>query len=431
MKIGVIGSGYVGLVTGVCFTLKDHEVILVDVVKEKVDAINKGISPIYEPGLDEILKEALERNLIKATTSYEEMLKEADVIFIAVPTPSKPDGSMDVRYIEVVAKQIVETLNKLEPRNLVFVMKSTVLPGTTENIFKALVLAGIKDEWKEKISFTMNPEFLREGVAVEDFLNPDRVVIGAENDYGKEVLVKIYKDFVDDEKILIVPIKVAELIKYASNAFLSMKISFANEIGNLAKSLGIDVYEVMEGVGMDKRIGRAFLNAGLGFGGSCFPKDVSALLNFGRSLGHDMRLLEATLEVNKKQPYKLVDLALKRYGSLEGKEVVVLGLAFKPNTDDVRESRALELIKALLEKGVAKVHAYDPKAIDNAKVVLEDERIIYHDSLESALESADIVFIATEWQDFANESLYEGKEVFDGRKVIKGEKAKYYEGICW
>lgn len=431
MKIGIIGSGYVGLVTGVCFTLKNHEVILIDVIKEKVDAINQGISPIYEPGLNEILKEALQRKIIKATTSYEEMLKIVDVVFVAVPTPSKPDGSMDTRFIEAVAKQIASNLNNLEPRNLVIVMKSTVLPGTTENIFKTLVIAGVKDEWKEKLSFTMNPEFLREGVAVEDFLNPDRVVIGAEDDYGKEVLVKLYKDFVVDDKILVVPIKVAELIKYASNAFLSMKISFANELGNLAKSLGIDVYQVMDGVGTDRRIGRDFLNAGLGFGGSCFPKDVSALLDFGNRLGHEMKLLKATLDVNNKQPYKLVDLAVKKYGSLEGKEVVVLGLAFKPDTDDVRESRALELIRALLEKGVAKVHTYDPKAIKNAKAVLDDARVVYHYSLQEVLSNADIVFIATEWQEFTDESLYEGKDVFDGRKVIKGEKAKYYEGICW
>jgi len=237
MKIGVIGSGYVGLVTGACFTLKNHNVILVDVVKEKVKAINKGIIPIYEPGLDEIVNDALKQGIIRATISYEEMLKEVDAVFIAVPTPSKPDGSMDTRFIEAVAKQIVETLNKMEPRNIVFVMKSTVLPGTTENIFKALVLAGVNEEWKGKISFTMNPEFLREGVAVKDFLNPDRVVIGCEDNKGKEMLLKLYRDFVSDDKILVVPIKVAELIKYASNAFLATKISYINEIANLPPSM--------------------------------------------------------------------------------------------------------------------------------------------------------------------------------------------------
>ncbi|NPA38344.1 MAG: UDP-glucose/GDP-mannose dehydrogenase family protein [Candidatus Nanohaloarchaeota archaeon] len=431
MKVAVIGSGYVGLVTGACFTLKKHEVVLVDVVKEKVDKINKGILPIYEPGLDEIVKEALEEKLLKATTDYKEALENADMVFIAVPTPSKEDGSLDVKYIEQVASQIAETLEGLKPRKLLLVMKSTVLPGTTENIFKEIIINKVSEEWKGKLSFAMNPEFLREGIAVEDFLNPDRVVIGIEDDYGKDLLSKLYLDFVNEDKILITPIKVAELIKYASNAFLAMKISFANEIGNLSKSLGIDVYQVMDGVGMDKRIGRAFLNAGLGFGGSCFPKDVSALLNFGRGLGHKMLLLDATLQINKEQPKKLVDLALKRYGSLKDKEIVVLGLAFKPNTDDIRESKAIELIKLLLDEGIKAVHTYDPAAMENAKKYLSNNKIKYHATLENALSSAEIVFIATEWQEFKNEDLYEGKEVFDGRRVIEGKKAKYYEGICW
>ncbi len=427
MRISIIGSGYVGLTTGVGFALKGHEIWFVDVDKKKVDMINKARSPIYEPGLEEALRKVHSKDLVRATLSYEEAIKNTEITFIAVPTPTKDDGSIDLKFIEEVSRSVGEALKDKKERHLV-VVKSTVLPGITENVVREIVK---RTSGNEKISFAMNPEFLREGRAMEDVLNPDRVVIGVEDGYAKEKLLNLYKDFVSKDRILIMPIRSAELVKYSSNAFLSMKISYANLIGRLAKRLGVDVYEVMDAVGMDKRIGRDFLNAGLGFGGSCFPKDVKALSYFTKSLNVRNALWEEVLEINETQIDELIEIMKSAIGDLKGKEIVVLGLSFKPNTDDVRESRALKLIRKLIDEKVGKVYAHDPIAIDNAKKELSHDRIEYVYDLDNALRKADIVVIATEWEVYKREDLYKDKIVFDGRRVIKGKYAKYYEGLSW
>lgn len=422
MRISIIGTGYVGLITGACFADLGNEVICVDVVEEKVEKINKGIAPIYEKGLDEMLKRVTSSGKLKATLDYDYAIKNSDITFIAVGTPSNERGEIDLRYIKEASKRIGEVLREKEGRHLV-VVKSTVLPGTTEGVVKKI----IEETSGREVEVAMNPEFLREGKAIEDFMNPDRIVIGYESEWGKSILDEVYKDF--DAPKLFVNIKVAEMIKYASNAFLAMKISYANEIGNICKMLGIDVYEVMKGVGMDFRISPHFLNAGVGFGGSCFPKDVSALKEFSKKLGYKPRLLEATLEINEEQPLRLVNLALKDLGKY--KEAIILGLAFKPETDDVRESRSLVVMKELIKRGI-KIYAYDPKAIENAKKIIpEGERVAYVNDLNEVMKKAKVVFILTDWDEFKNEELYEGKIVYDGRKVIKGTKAEKYEGICW
>ncbi len=426
MRISIIGSGYVGLTTGVGFALKNHKVWFVDVDKRKVDMINRATSPIYEPGLEEALREVHSKGLVRATLSYEEAIKSTEITFIAVPTPTKDDGSIDLRFIENVSRSIGEALKDKDKH--IVVVKSTVLPGITENVVKEIIKQVSKND---NICFAMNPEFLREGRAMEDVLNPDRVVIGVEDEYAKEKLLSLYKDFVSEDRILIMPIRSAELVKYSSNAFLSMKISYSNLIGRLAKRLGIDVYEVMDAVGMDKRIGRDFLNAGLGFGGSCFPKDVKALSYFTKSLNVRNTLWEEVLEINETQIGELINIMKSVVGSLKGKEIVVLGLSFKPDTDDIRESRALKLIKKLIDEKAEKVYAHDPIAIDNAKKELSHDKVEYIYDLQDALSRADIVVIATEWEMYKNEELYKDKIVFDGRRVIRGEHARYYEGLSW
>ena len=416
MRISIIGTGYVGLITGVCFAHLGHDVVCVDVVEDKVNKINKGIPPIYEEGLEEMLKEELKNKRIKATLNYEE-IKNTDMTFIAVGTPSNEKGEIDLRYIEDASKKIAEAI-KDKDKHLV-VVKSTVLPGTTEEVVEKIIKS-----MNDRVEVAMNPEFLREGKAIEDFLKPDRIVIGYEGEYGKEMLDKVYEKI--DAPKLHVPIKVAEMIKYASNAFLAMKISYANEIGNICKKIGIDVYDVMKGVGMDFRISPYFLNAGVGFGGSCFPKDVSALKEYAKNQDYEPLLLEATLKINEMQPIRLVKLAeedLKKE-----KKAIVLGLAFKPGTDDIRESRSIPLIKELLRRGI-KIYAHDPIAIGNTKK--EISSVEYIEDLEEVMKKAKVVFVMTDWEEYKNEELYKGKIVYDGRRVIKGEKAEKYEGICW
>ncbi len=423
MKISIIGSGYVGLVTGACFAKLGNDVVCVDVDKEKVKKINNKIAPFYEKGLDDLLKEV---NL-KATTDIKKAIKDTDITFICVGTPQGVMGEADLKYIDQACKDIGSALKEKEDFHVV-VVKSTVPPGTTEHRIKYIL-----EDFSKKIAYkdfglAMNPEFLREGNAIEDFMNPDRIVIGVKDEKSKEILLNLYKDF-KCPKIVVDP-TTAEMIKYASNAFLAIKISFINEIGNLCKALGIDVYEVAEGIGLDKRIGKHFLRAGIGFGGSCFPKDVKALINKARELFYQPVILNAALEVNEVQPYKLVDLLEKKAGDLRGKNVTVLGLAFKPDTDDIREAPSIKIVNALLNKG-AKVYVYDPKAMENFRKLFGD-KVEYCSSAKDAVEKSKYILIVTEWNEFKDKNLYKGKYVFDGRRIDEAkELAEYYEGVCW
>jgi len=410
MKVVVVGAGYVGLVTGVCLASKGIDVVCVDVDKEKVDLINSGKSPIYEKGLEKLLNSVLNKNF-KATDNLKSALEDAELAMICVGTPSKEDGSIDLKYVEKAFDEITENSN-----DLVIAVKSTVIPGTTDYL---------KNKVKEKnFSFAMNPEFLKEGVAVNDFLNPDRIIIGCSDEKAKKVMKELYSSFNCPK--LFTDLKTAEMVKYASNSFLATKISFINELGNICKKLGINVYEVAEGMGYDKRIERKFLNAGVGFGGSCFPKDVKALINKAEEIGYNPKILKSVINVNEKQPLKLIELAEKHF-DLKGKKVTVLGVAFKSNTDDIREAPALKIINKLIEKDV-EVTIFDPKAMNNAKKVF-GEKIKYANNVEKAVEGKDVVFIVTDWEEFKKPELYKNILVIDGRKIIN--KKEDYEGVCW
>ena len=422
MNISIIGTGYVGLVTGVCFAKLGNNIICVDVDEKKIEMINKGVPPIYEEGLEQLLVE--NKNRIHATKDYEHAIQNTDVTFICVGTPSKEDGSIDLKFVKKAAEEIGKQLKNKDKWHLV-VMKSTVLPGTTRDIVLPLLEQYSGKKAGKDFGLTMNPEFLREGVAVKDFLEPDRIVIGYYDDKSRKVLKELYKDF--SCPILETSLSAAEMIKYASNAFLATKISFINEIGNMCKKLDIDTYEVAEGMGLDKRIGRAFLDSGIGWGGSCFPKDLDALISWAKRIGEESNIISSVVEVNKKQPLKMIELLKKHVPKLKGKTVGVLGLAFKPNTDDIRESRAIPVVKQLLkEKAVVK--AFDPKAMENFKKMFP--QIKYCSSAEETLDS-DAVLILTKWEEFKKLD-YTEKIVIDGRRLLEAKNtAKIYEGVCW
>ncbi|MFA4662864.1 UDP-glucose dehydrogenase family protein [Pyrococcus kukulkanii] len=427
MKISIIGSGYVGVVTGIGFAKLGNEVIFVDIEERKIELINQGTPPIYEEGLKDLMNEL--RGRYYATRDYEEAILNSDVTFICVGTPSLKDGSIDLSYVKSAAENIGKVLKKKDEYHVV-VVKSTVLPGTTEGIVRPILERYSGKRAFKDFGLAMNPEFLREGVALRDFLNPDRIVIGVQDERTRKVLEELYAPI--DAPKLIVDIKTAEMIKYASNAFLATKISFANEIGNICKKLGIDSWKVFEGVGLDHRISPHFFRSGIGFGGSCFPKDLKALISKAREIGEEPLILEAVLKVNERQPLKLIELIKKHVPELRGKTVGVLGLAFKPNTDDVRETRAYVVIKKLLEED-AIVIAYDPRAMENFRHLYPDvgTKVNYAQSAREVLEATNIILILTEWEEF--EKLdYSGKIVIDGRRIRAAEKtAKVYEGVCW
>ena len=421
MNISIIGTGYVGLVTGTCFAKLGNRVICVDIDRKKVQLINDGISPIYEEGLDDVLAE--NKNNIEATTDYENAVNNSDVTFICVGTPSESDGGIDISFVKDATIVIAKQLKKKDDRHLV-VMKSTVLPGTTKDVVLPLLEKHSGKKTGQDFGLAMNPEFLREGVAVNDFLKPDRIIIGFYDEGSRDMLRELYKDF--SCPIVETTLSAAEMIKYASNAFLATKISFINEIGNMCKKLDIDAYEVADGVGLDKRIGRAFLDSGIGWGGSCFPKDLDALIVWAKKNGEIPRIIESVVEVNELQPLKLVEILKKHIPSLKGKTIGVLGLAFKPNTDDIRESKAIPIVGELLKQG-AQVKAYDPKATENFKKLYP--QIEYCLSADEALQS-DAILITTKWDEFKTLD-YNGKVVIDGRKLDEAKTAKIYEGVCW
>jgi UDPglucose 6-dehydrogenase len=421
MRISVVGTGYVGLTTAVGFASRGHDVTCLDIDKKKVESLRAGRCPIYEPGLGELLSEAIKAGRFRAE-SDPSCLAESDLIFICVGTPSKEDGSIDLTQLRQASEDIARNLGGEYP---VIVVKSTVVPGTTESTVIPTVERISGRKAGKGFGVCVNPEFLREGRALEDFFHPDRVVVGELTRREGNMLERLYRDF--GCPILRTNLRTAEMIKYASNAFLAARVSLINEIGNLCKLLGIDTKEVARGVGLDKRIGPHFLSSGIGFGGSCFPKDVKALIARGREMGYEMKILRAVLEVNEDQPLRLIPLLEKHLGRLEGKRIGVLGLAFKPDTDDVREAPSLKVVSHLLRMG-AKVRAYDPKAADNFKKYFPN--IEYCASARAVLDS-DAVLILTEWQEF--EKLdYSGKIVVDGRGVEAARKtAKAYEGVCW
>ncbi len=421
MRISILGCGYVGAVTGACFAELGHDVFFVDVDPAKVEAIGSGVSPIFEPGLNELL--AKNHTRISATTDTHQAIQETEITFVCVGTPSNSDGSIDLTYIRSACRDIGNVLKQKDEKHII-IIKSTVLSGTTERIVRQILEEVSEKKAHVDFGLASNPEFLREGSALSDFFSPDRIVIGVADDYAHRALDKLYSSF--DCPKLCTAIPVAEMIKYVSNAFLATKISFANEVGNICKKMEIDTAEVFAGVGMDHRINPAFFQSGIGFGGSCFPKDVHALIAKAEELGVNPRILKEVSRVNDEQPLRLLDLLEKHVPDLENKKIGLLGLAFKPNTDDVRDSRAAPLVEELLRRG-ATVLAYDPMAMGNFKRLYP--QIEYASSADSVLE-ADAILIATEWKDFENLN-YKNKVVIDGRRIEKAQEGSTYEGVCW
>ncbi len=419
MKIAVVGTGYVGLVTGTCFAETGNEVVCVDIDKTKVDKLSSGKITIYEPGLEKIFLRNQKEGRLKFTTSLVEGIKDAKVIFLALPTPPGEDGSADLKYILGVAKDLGALLVAGDYK--VIIDKSTVPVGTAEKVKQALMNNGGIQGTFDIVS---NPEFLREGVAVDDFMKPDRVVIGTSSDKAKKILNDLYAPFVrQGNPVIFMDEKSAELTKYAANSFLATKITFMNEIAQLCELLGADVDMVRKGIGSDDRIGRRFLFPGIGYGGSCFPKDVQALAKSSTEVDYSFKILDAVMEVNEKQKLHLVPKIKAFFGDdLKGKKIALWGLAFKPNTDDIREAPALYLIDAFLEAG-ATVATFDPEAMSNVKQLLGD-KITFVESQYDALTDADALVIATEWSEFRTpdfnkiSSLLKNKAIFDGRNLF-------------
>lgn len=429
MKIAVVGTGYVGLVTGTCFAETGNNVTCVDIDEKKVEAMRNGVIPIYEPGLETLFERNIKQDRLKFTTSLEEGIKGAQIIFLALPTPPGEDGSADLKYILGVSEQLGPLLEDYT----VIVDKSTVPVGTADKVSAAISKAAQVD-----FDVVSNPEFLREGAAVNDFLKPDRVVLGVSTEKAEKMMGELYAPFVrQGHPIIFMDIRSAELTKYAANAFLATKITFMNEIANLAEKLGADVEMVRRGIGTDNRIGQRFLFAGIGYGGSCFPKDVLALSKTSKESDYDFKILNAVMDVNQNQKTILFPRIENHFGSLQGKKIAIWGLAFKPNTDDIREAPALYMIDKLIEAG-AEVVAFDPEAMPNIQEVV-GEKIGYADNMYQALEGADALLIVTEWSvfrspDFAKMGgLLNEKVIFDGRNLFEPEKMKelgyHYECI--
>ncbi|PIN99071.1 MAG: UDP-glucose 6-dehydrogenase [Candidatus Diapherotrites archaeon CG10_big_fil_rev_8_21_14_0_10_31_34] len=421
MNISVIGTGYVGLITGVGLALNGHKVVCVDNNKEKVEMINNKIPPIFEKGLREALNKTVGINLF-ASTDLKKAVSDSAVSFICVGTPCDEKGKCDLSFVETVSKEIAFALKEKTDFHVV-VVKSTVVPSTTEKLVLPLLEKHSGKNLGE-FGLCMNPETLREGFALEDFLNPDRIILGLEEEKTKKIMEEVYSSFSSPK--FFCGFSEAEMIKYASNSLLATKISFINEVGNICKRMGIDTYIVSKGVGLDKRISPNFLNAGIGFGGSCFPKDVSALIAKGNELGIETFLLDSVMQVNELQPKVFLDL-IKSRTELKGKKVAVLGLAFKAGTDDVRESRSIPVIKLLLKER-AEVIAHDPQAEENMKKEIPE--ISYNNSPQNTVDLSDIVLILTDWNEFSSLDFKE-KPVFDARNIFKEIKPLNYEGLSW
>jgi UDPglucose 6-dehydrogenase len=430
MRITVVGTGYVGLVTGTCLAETGNTVTCVDIDERKVNMLSSGKITIYEPGLEKLFERNLKEDRLLFTTSLAEGLRDSEIVFLALPTPPGEDGSADLQYVLGVSEHIGKLLTDYK----VIIDKSTVPVGTAEKVH-----AAIARNYKGEFDVVSNPEFLREGVAVDDFMKPDRIVIGTTSERAKKLLSDLYAPYVrQGNPIIFMDERSAELTKYAANSFLATKISFMNEIAQLCERLGADVDMVRKGIGSDERIGKRFLFPGIGYGGSCFPKDVKALVHSSKEVDYDFQILNAVMDVNERQKQHLVQKIRDFYsGELSGKHFALWGLAFKPNTDDIREAPALEIIDALLQAG-ASVTAFDPEAMKNVQALLGD-KISFGETQYDCLQDADALIIATEWNEFRTpdfdkiaSSLRE-MVVFDGRNLFDvssmQEKGFFYESI--
>ncbi len=429
MNIAVVGTGYVGLVTGTCFAETGNQVFCVDIDADKVERMQRGEVPIYEPYLDTVFERNIRQNRLRFTTDLEEAIRDAEVVFLALPTPPDEDGSADLSYVLGVADQLGRMMDSYK----VIVDKSTVPVGTADLVREAIAVHAQSD-----FDVVSNPEFLREGFAVEDFMKPDRVVIGTQSKRAAEIMTDLYKPFVrQGNPLLIMDEKSAELTKYAANSFLATKITFMNEVANFCELVGADVDMVRAGMGSDTRIGKRFLFAGIGYGGSCFPKDVQALAKSGQDHGYRFEILESVLKVNNRQKLSLIRKTERFYnGDLKGKTFALWGLAFKPDTDDIREAPSLYMIRELLDAG-AHVRAYDPEAMDNVRALHPD--IHFSEDMYDALDGADALLIATEWSVFRapdfdkmgrrlkEKVIFDGRNLYDNRTMFR--HGFYYESI--
>lgn len=419
MKVCVIGTGYVGLVAGTCLAEMGNDVICVDNNLEKLSQLEKGIVPIYEPGLEELIKVNVSEGRLNFTSNLKEAVQKSLVCFIAVGTPQGEDGQADLKYVFEVAKSIGQSINDYK----VIVDKSTVPVGTADAVSKI-----IKEQTNIEFDVVSNPEFLKQGAAVDDFLKPDRVVVGSNSQKATEIMQELYSPFLrTGNPVIMMDVKSAEMTKYAANSFLAVKISYANEIANICEQVGADAEMVRIGMCSDKRIGSQFLFPGLGYGGSCFPKDVKALLKTAKNNNCDYQLLQAADDVNKKQRQVFINKILNKFGNdLSGKTFAVWGLAFKPKTNDMREAPAITIINALLERG-AKVQAYDPKAVESAKEIFGN-KITYSKSAYEALNDAECMLLLTEWNEFRRpdfdkiKSLMKNYVIFDGRNQYNSKR---------
>ena len=434
MKIGIVGSGYVGTTVAACFADLGHEVMNVDVDESVVTALNDGTAPIDEPGLDDLLGRYAGESLY-ATTDYEDLVDFApDAIFLALPTPAMEDGSIDTAIVEAGAESLGRVLADIGGDPTV-VVKSTVVPGTTEDVVGPALELESGGRIGTDFGLAVNPEFLREGSAVADFTDPDKLVFGTGDDRARKTLEAVYASLTDDADIPVVDtgLREGELIKYANNAFLAAKISLINELGNICKAYGVDAYEVADAIGLDDRIGEQFLRSGVGWGGSCFPKDVAAIVAAARDAGYDPQLLRAVIDVNDRQPERMLDL-MDDHVDVEGKRVAVLGLAFKPGTDDIRNSRAIPIIEGLQERGAA-VIAYDPN--DGAKAAMRERfpDVEYLAGPSPTLSGAHAALIVTDWPEFEDLDLefdlMSNSVVIDGRRIIDRREGITYEGLTW
>lgn len=443
MKISVVGSGYVGLVCAVCFAEKGHNVVCVDIDADKIRMINDGHSPIHEDGLGALLKSNIGKSLT-ASTDLVAAINASEITLIAVGTPFDGDR-IDLKYIEEVSRQIGAALRTKNSYHVV-VVKSTVVPGTTDEVVTPILEQASGKKAGVDFGVSMNPEFLREGVAVDDFMHPDRIILGGMDARTHDSLSQVYAVFKNTDVVKTTN-KTAELIKYTSNSLLATMISFSNEIANLCTAVGgVDIVDVMQGVHLDKRLmpidedGNrvkpgfvSFLEAGCGFGGSCFPKDVKALISHGEALGQSMTLLNAVIEINEKQPYKVLELLHKHFNSLEGLNVSVLGLAFKPETDDMRESPAIKIVNELIKAG-AKVKAFDPAARAEAEKLFDSADIQYGDTLEDTIRDSDALLVLTRWELFSElPAMLQGRSkqplVIDARRMLAKDATERYDGI--
>jgi UDPglucose 6-dehydrogenase len=430
MNIAIVGTGYVGLVSGTCFADTGANVTCVDVDEQKIERLKNGEIPIYEPGLDELVKKNVAAGRLKFTTDLSSVLDDVEIVFSAVGTPPDEDGSADLKYVLQVAKTIGENLKKY----VVVVTKSTVPVGTAKKVRKA-----IEDELQKRgveIEFDVasNPEFLKEGNAIKDFMSPDRVVVGVESEHAKKVLTKLYKPFlINNFRVIFMDIPSAEMTKYAANSMLATRISFMNDIANLCERVGADINMVRAGIGSDTRIGRKFLYAGCGYGGSCFPKDVKALIKTADQAGYSMEVLKSVERVNERQKSVLYDKLVKHFGSeeaLKGKTIAMWGLSFKPETDDMRESTALVMIDKLTKAGCT-IRVYDPVAMEECRRRIGDKVIYCKDMYEAAIDS-DALMMLTEWKEFRLPSFavlartMRARVVFDGRNIYEREELEEY-----